>query len=278
MRATQSLSRRQAIAVALALGAAGRHANAQRPSAEDRWPALAGQIFDDRPIVDGSAVVAIDAPYRAEDAAVVPVTIRNLLPVEDQRRIQSITLVIDENPSPLAAKFSLGPSNGTRAVSTRVRVDSYTKIHAIAEMADGQLFVAERFVKAAGGCSAPASKQEANAIPNGTMRFRQFPAEAGPGSSEGQLNREVQLLIRHPNYSGMQMDQVTRLYVPAHFISSIRVWQGDDLMLGIESGISISENPEFRFDYRPNGAREFRVEAEDNEGAFFRESWSVAPV
>ena len=51
-------------------------------------------------------------------------------------------------------------------------------------------------------------------------------------------------MIRHPNYSGMQMDQVTRLYVPAHFVKSVRIRQGQDLLLSIESGISISENPE----------------------------------
>ena len=51
-------------------------------------------------------------------------------------------------------------------------------------------------------------------------------------------------MIRHPNYSGMQMDQLTRLYVPAQFVKSVRIWQGDDLLLSIESGISISENPE----------------------------------
>jgi sulfur-oxidizing protein SoxY len=124
-------------------------------------------------------------------------------------------------------------------------------------------------VKAAGGCSAPATKLDADAIPNGTMRFRQFGAESGD-------DRELQLMIRHPNYSGMQMDQVTRLYVPAHFIASVKIWQGDDLLLRIESGISISENPEFRFDYRPNGATDFRAEAEDNEGSSFNGSWSVA--
>jgi sulfur-oxidizing protein SoxY len=73
----------------------------------------------------------------------------------------------------------------------------------------------------------------------------------------------------------MQMDQVTRLYVPAHFISSITIWQGDDVLLAVESGISISENPEFRFDYRPNGATEFRAEVQDNKGGTFKQSWSV---
>ena len=85
-------------------------------------------------------------------------------------------------------------------------------------------------------------------------------------------------MIRHPNYSGMQMDQVTRLYVPAHFITSVQIWQGDDLLIGIESGISISENPEFRFDYRPNGATQFRAEARDNEGNVFTQSWPSTPA
>ena len=82
-------------------------------------------------------------------------------------------------------------------------------------------------------------------------------------------------MIRHPNNSGMQMNQVTRLYVPAHFVASVHIWQGDDLLLGIESGISISENPEFRLDYRPNGATEFRAEVKDSEGQSFKEAWSA---
>jgi sulfur-oxidizing protein SoxY len=257
------------MAATLAVGAVGRRADAQTPNAEGSWPSLAGQIFNDRKIDDGSAVLAVDAPYRAEDAAVVPLSIHSLLPAGDPRRVRSVTLVIDENPSPVAAKFSLGENSGIRNLSTRIRVDSYTNLHAVAEMTDGRLFAAERFVKAAGGCSAPAAKQEADAIPLGTMRFRQFPQSADADKPE------IQLMIRHPNYSGMQMDQLTRLYVPAHFVSSVSIWQGDDLLLGIESGISISENPEFRLDYRPNGATQFRAEVKDNEGSSFKQSWSV---
>ena len=269
MRALQLLSRRRAMAATLAMGAVGGRAEAWAATAEDPWPSLAGQIFDNRSIADGAAVLAVDAPYRAEDAAVVPISIHSLRAAGEGRRIRSITLVIDQNPSPVAAKFSLGENSGIDSLSTRIRVDSYTKLHAVAEMADGGLFAAERFVKAAGGCSAPAAKQEADAIPLGSMRFRQFPRTSAAGGPE------IQLMIRHPNYSGMQMDQLTRLYVPAHFVSSVKIWQGDELLLGVESGISISENPEFRLDYRPGGATEFRAEVRDNEGLSFTQSWSV---
>jgi sulfur-oxidizing protein SoxY len=270
---THLLGRRTLLAAA-ALGAIGRRASAQAPAPQDPWPSLAAQIFDGRTVQDGSAVIAIDAPYRAEDAALVPVGIRSLLGGGDARSIRGITLVIDENPSPLATVFSLGATSGVRSLSTRVRVDSYTNVHAVAELSNGQLYAAQHYVKAAGGCSAPAAKQEADAIPLGTMRFRQFTPTPGADPEV----HEAQLMIRHPNFSGMQMDQVTRLYVPAQFVKSVRVWQGDDLLLAVESGISISENPEFRFDYHPNGATSFRAEMEDSEGKTFTQAWPATRV
>ena len=270
MRTQYSLTRRLAMLGMVGVAVTRKQLLAQPASASDAWSILAAQIFNSRPIGDGRAVLQIEAPYRAEDAAVVPITIRIVPPAADARSVDRITLVIDENPSPVAATFTLGANSGIRSLSTRVRVDSYTNFHAVAALSGGELYAVDRFVKAAGGCSAPAAKQEADSIPLGTMRFRQFSGD--PTAT----TREVQLLIRHPNYSGMQMNQVTRLYVPAHFVSSVRIWQGDELLLGVESGISISENPEFRFDYRPNGAAEFRAEVQDSEGKSFNESWSAA--
>jgi sulfur-oxidizing protein SoxY len=260
-------ARRSLLAAAAAVLAAAR-AQAQAPAAPDPWPSLAEQIFTGRAVRDGSQVVAIEAPYRAEDAALVPIGLRSLLPAGDARSIRAITLVIDQNPSPLAAVFTPGPASGMRSLSTRVRVDSYTNIHAVAELSDGELYATQQFVKAAGGCSAPAANVEADGIPPGTMRFRRF-------ASNDPDRAEAELLIRHPNNSGMQMDQVTRLYVPAHFVKSVRLMQGQDLLLAIESGISIAENPGFRFDFRPNGAISFSADIEDNEGTSFHQSWAA---
>jgi sulfur-oxidizing protein SoxY len=64
--------------------------------------------------------------------------------------------------------------------------------------------------------------------------------------------------------------------VPAHFVTKVRIWQGDDLLLAIEGGISLSENPAFRFDYRPNGAGSFRAEMGDSEGKSFKQEWPAA--
>ncbi len=212
----------------------GAPQGAQTPAA-DPWPSLTQIFFDGKPLENGDGVLALDAPYRALDAAVVPITIRTLLLPSDPRTVRRITLVIDGNPSPLAATFTLGEHSGVDLVSTRVRVDDYTNIHAVAELSDGKLYVVGRFVKAAGGCSAPALKQAASAVPLGTMRFRELPQDAdkqaagaaSDGSKAGE--REAQIMIRHPNYSGMQMDQITRLYIPAEFVKSLRglARQGD---------------------------------------------------
>jgi sulfur-oxidizing protein SoxY len=158
-------------------------------------------------------------------------------------------------------------------ISTRVRVNSYTNVHAVAELSDGGLYVVQTYVKASGGCSAPAAKDGQDAKSNlGLMKFRQFAApKDGPASAP----REAQIMIRHPNNSGLQMDQVTHLYVPLFIVRELHVWQGDQLVLSMDGGISISEDPNIRFSYRPNGSPTFRVEASDTEGHVFRGEWPV---
>ncbi len=212
-------------------------------------------------------------PYRAEDAAIVPVTLRAKLPPGDTRRVLAITLVIDQNPAPMAARFELGQDSAVSEISTRVRVNNYTDVHAVAELSDGKLYATKTHVKASGGCSAPAAKNADEAKDKlGQMRFRQF-ANPGEGPSNGA--REAQIMIGHPNNSGLQMDQVTHLYIPPFFVDELRVWQDDSLVLAMEGGISISEDPNIRFTYVPNGAKRFRVEAKDTEGHVFQNEWKV---
>jgi sulfur-oxidizing protein SoxY len=257
-----------AAVVLLALGASlACPSRAAEP--QDPWPSLARDIFNGRDLADGAGLIAIDMPYRAEDAAIVPVTLRATLPPGDTRAVKAITLVIDQNPAPVAATFRTGA--GVTTISTRVRVDSYTNVHAVAELSDGQLYASTVFVKASGGCSAPTAKNAEEAKANlGQMRFRQFVKAAG-GPVSGP--REAQIMIRHPNNSGLQRDQVTLLYVPAFFVSELRVWQGDELVLAMDGGISISEDPNIRFNYLPNGATRFRVEAVDTDGHVFKAEW-----
>src|ERR1700757_4670217 len=60
----------------------------------DPWPGLVQDIFNNRPMNDGSDIIGIEMPYRAEDAAIVPVTLRSKLAPDDGRRFKAIPLVI----------------------------------------------------------------------------------------------------------------------------------------------------------------------------------------
>jgi sulfur-oxidizing protein SoxY len=248
-------------------------ASAATPEAYDPWPGLVQDIFNNRPMNDGTDVIAIEMPYRAEDAAIVPVTLRTRLAPGDSRRVLTITLVIDQNPAPMAAKFELGPDAKVSEISTRVRVNNYSDVHAVAELSDGKLYMTKTYIKASGGCSAPAGKNAEEANNRlGQMRYRQF-AKSGEGPTSGA--REAQIMIGHPNNSGLQMDQITQLYIPAFFVNELRLWQDDSLVLTMEGGISISEDPNIRFTYVSNGAKRFRAEARDTEGHVFQHEWNV---
>ncbi len=256
-------------------------AMSQTPPSEETWNSIKGDIFGDRTILAGDDLLAMDAPMRAEDAAVVPITVRALKPQAGETAIKAITLVIDENPAPLAASVSFGPAAANASFSTRLRVNSYSYIRAVAEMNDGSLRMIKKFVKASGGCSAPALKDADKSVAEmGQLRLRQF-AQGDAEAKDYALApndggaAEAQIMIRHPNYSGLQMDQLTMLYIPAHYVREIALKRGDALVMKMEGGISLSENPSFRFTFRKDGSGELSVRAEDTQKKVFEKSWPV---
>lgn len=256
------------IAVLAALGAAGA-ARAEESDAERqaRWQDLRHAVFGDRKVEDGAGTITLDAPPRALDAALVPITIDLVGP----DKVKAVYLMIDENPSPLAGTFHFGPAADTRELRTRVRVDAYTLMHAVAETEDGRLFVAEKFVKAAGGCSAPSTQDQKLALQRlGQMKLKPV-ADASPGPDADR----VQLLISHPNFNGMQMDQLTRNYTPARFIQDVKVTRGDALVFDLEADISLSEDPAITFGVLGRTPAPITVEVHDSANATFKRSFDL---
>ena len=251
-----------ALAFALALHAS---VYAAAPADNAAWTGIRSAMFGAREILDGAGKVVLEAPYRADDASTVPISVR--MPADFAKGVKSLTLVIDQNPSPVVATFSYGEAAGTgeRVLATRVRIDQYSNVRAIAETTDGKLYMAYRFVKASGGCSAPASKDAEEAAKTmGKMRIKT--AFKDPNGAPIQ---EAEVMVKHPNSSGLQMDQVTGLYTPAHFVNKIEVSTGQKLVFTMTGGISISENPNFRFSYQGNPSDVMSVHAEDSNGKVF---------
>ncbi|AGK56865.1 sulfur oxidation protein SoxZ [Hyphomicrobium denitrificans 1NES1] len=230
---------------------------------DDPWPSIQQEMYGSRPIKENDGIVILDAPERAEDAAVVPITIR--VPPTVKGQLKSMALIIDRNPAPVAANISFGPASGDgggeRRMSTRVRIDMYTYVHAVVETSDGVLHMTKAFVKASGGCSAPAPKDtDADTADLGKMVVKSF----DPALETTPL-REGQFMIKHPNNNGMQMDQLTHGYIPARFIKNITVMRGNDLVFKAETGFSIATNPNFRFTYANSRDNAVEVEAIDTD-------------
>ena len=268
------MTRMLAIVSVLWVGAgllAGPPAAAQQmteAARQARWADLRHAIFGDKLVKDGAALVHIEAAERAEDAAIVPVTI-SLAP-SIQKQVRALYFVIDDNPSPLAATFHFGPLAEPGAIATRVRIDDYTYMHAVAELADGTLYGTQRFIKAAGGCSAPAGADLAAAMKRlGRMKlsFQGTPALGRPATA--------QLLISHPNNSGLQMDQLTRNYIPADFVQKISVSYAGEPVLTVDSDIALSEDPSIRFAFVPRKPGDVQVEIEDSNQRHFSGHWPL---
>ena len=228
------------------------------------WKKVHASVFAGAAIEAGDRVVALETPKRAEDAAIVPLAIRAQFPQTRDRYIEKIWLIIDNNPSPIAAVFQFTLESGRADIETRVRIEEYTYVRAVALTNDGKLYMAANYVKAAGGCSAPAGKDALAAKANlGKMRLR-----VGETLASGQPAL-AQLMVSHPNDSGLAMDQVTRSYATPHFVRRVEVRYDGRLVMNADVDFSISENPNFRFYFVPNGAGELNARVIDNQDLEF---------
>ena len=242
----------------------------RRDQDEAAWKSLRTQHFGDRAIADGETVVTLDAPYRAEDPAVVPITITDLRAGSDAPAIRRIWLVIDNNPVPMSAAFEFGPAARSATIAMRVRVNSYTYMRALAETDDGRLYMVKRYVKASGGCSAPIGRDLDAARENmGQMRLRRVRVDDTDTT-------RTQLMIRHPNITGLQMDQLTRLVEPAHFVDAITIRKGDALVLDSTMTFSLSANPSLQFNVAEDAPGDLSAHVHDNKDNEFEQTWPAS--
>ncbi len=263
---------RRLLAAALALGVSvSASGQVPDPDASPIWQKVRASLFGAAAVESGDNVITLETPKRAEDAAIVPVAIRASFPQSPERAIQTIWLFVDNNPSPVAAVFQFAQESGRADIETRIRVEEYTYVRAVARTSDGRLHMAANYVKASGGCSAPAGKDVVAARANlGKMRLR-----VDEGAIPGQPSR-AQLMVSHPNDSGLALDQITRTYAQPHFVRRIEVRYAGKPVLTADVDFSISENPNLRFYFTPGNGGELDARVVDNQDLEFSTSLKLA--
>jgi sulfur-oxidizing protein SoxY len=93
-----------------------------------------------------STEIILKAPDIAENGAVVPIGIESKIP-----GTESIALLVEKNPSPLAASFDI-PAGTEASIMTRVKMGETSNVYALVK-ANGKYFLAKKEVKVTlGGC------------------------------------------------------------------------------------------------------------------------------
>jgi len=258
------------LAALLAAGSASANEKAEPdPAKSPYWEPIRKVMFGDREIVEDKDVIRVYLALRADDASTVPVAVKAQIDQKPDYYIKTIYLVVERNPSPTAGAFHFTLDSGRAQVETRLRFEDFSHVRAIAETSDGKLHMDSRWVKAAGGCSAPNAR---NAVPLnllGRMKFK-FDDETL------RLNEPnlVQLMIRHPNESALAGD-----FDPSktpQFVRSLTVTYAGRLVMSAEVDFSISDNPSFRFYFVPHDQGELRVEVEDTHDRLYTQTVRIA--
>ncbi|WP_082548679.1 quinoprotein dehydrogenase-associated SoxYZ-like carrier [Rhizobacter sp. Root404] len=231
------------------------------------WEVLRGRIFGGTPITVGAGRVQLIAPLRAPYGASVPVKIVSLLPQTPALYVKRMHLLVDKNPSPLAATLELTPEVGQADFETRLRVDEYSHVRVVSELSNGELHMDSRYVKTSGGCSAPPNRDSPELIGKTILKLPAPPTMGAPTT--------VDLTVLHPNDTGFELNNVTVMYIPSYFVRTIAVSYAGRRIFDADLDFSISENPSWRFNFVPHGPGELRAEVADSKEKHYTGSLRV---
>ena len=237
--------------------------------ADASWAAHQKTYFPGKKL-EPAPFIRLSAPARAASGDQVPFAFSIDHPMTAKQYIKAVTVLVDDNPVPLTAVFRFNPDHGKAEISTRIRLESDSPVHVVAESNDGKFYVNEVMVRASGGCSGPAPPADSSVLAAaGKMRM----ALDGP-FRRGDVN-QARLLIRHPMYTGLQRDLATNGFRPAFFISKIDVTYNGQPVMTADTSIGISENPSIQFGFFADKPGALQVVLHDNQGATFRQSLNV---
>lgn len=238
--------------------------NVLAEASETQWPLVKEAFFAGKTIETVDFIKLEGPPKRAESGAQVPLTLTVEKPLNAADAIKKVYLFVDANPIPLAATYHFTPLNGKAQISTRIRMETDSYIHAVGETADGKLVMSAITIRASGGCGGPVDGDEsAIRAASGKIKMNvEDPVKFGEPNP-------ATVLIRHPMFTGLQRDLVSGGYRPAFYMKRLDINYKGQTVMNVDLGVGTAEDPYLRFYYLPDGAGTMDVKATDNEGKEF---------
>ena len=239
------------------------------------WKDLKQLVFKDKTIEKLHGIVKIKAPYRATDDRRVPVGVSAKL--KPGQSIKEVTIIIDENPMPVSATVTMEKRRTEFEFSTFMRFNGPSPLRVVLETDDGKFYMSETYVKTSGlgACASPPVGNPDELLADiGKMELFDKPKKEATRLAS-QSRRDAHLKIKHPNLTGLQLDQITLRYILARFVKTIEVSQGNEKLFSVRGGISISQNPEISFDYLSNGSNELKFDVTDTDKTNFKQSFPI---
>ncbi len=97
--------------------------------------------------------ITLDLPQIAENGNTVPLTIEVDSPMTEHDYCKAVHVFAEGNPLPDVASFRFTPACGKAMAATRMRLAKTQNVIAVAEMSDGDVYMAKAEVKVTiGGC------------------------------------------------------------------------------------------------------------------------------
>ena len=157
MTKRQSRDKRSRREVLMALGAGGvavatltllpQGARANSPAVNEAIKSLVGEASPKE------GRITLELPQIAENGNTVPLTVEIDSPMSEQDYCKAVHIFAEGNPLPNVASFRFTPASGQATASTRIRLAKTQNVVAVAEMSNGDVYMARAEVKVTiGGC------------------------------------------------------------------------------------------------------------------------------
>ncbi len=245
------------------LSSASFAANEDRLFSVKSAPAVLQALGADQALPGKNIIITMEAI--AENPAVVPIEVESRIPGTER-----IAIVVDNNPTPLAAVYRLLPGTGA-TVSTRLKMRISSRLHVLVT-ANGKTYVKTQDVKVTeGGCGSPnysAQDESTTASTAGQVMMR-FRRNDDRWTVMGIFEHPMETGLRKIDQKGTMVtavDKHTGRPIPPRYIREVTASVNGKPVLKAFWGPSIATDPQIGFDVRGKVGDQVVLAAIDNTG------------